>query len=284
MADAGTDHFEARLDSEDASVDAVGGLMSGFSENTLMTTVFAAWDVTPGTKVLLAPVCDAPSDHLLRFGVTTVRDILKWDTTDSRDFFTSLNVSPTLRFSLEEIVSTIIKRSFTFERERLPPPPAADPAVPKPGNYHAKLWGSEAGKQPAGPVQVQMQDIARWAIPEPLIGGHTTAMSGLQTLMTHNQSRLLATEVITWFFACSGSLYPSKQHYEMWEMQLNKLAPLAPTKKGPREWGKILQYRSGNGRTTHSQVRARWHHPARPPLALPPSDHTCANHLSHSPR
>jgi hypothetical protein len=283
MAAAGTNPFEGRLD----STDAVGGPMSGFSENTLMTTVFAAWVVTPATKVLLAPVSCEPSDHLLRYGVTTVRDITKWDTGDIREFFSGLNVSATLRFSLEEIVSTILARPFTFERERLPPPPAADPAVrkqQKANNYRAKLWGGEAGKQPAGPVQVQMQDIARWKIPEALIGGHTAQMSCLQTLMTPKQSSLLATEVVNWFFARSGCLYPSKQHYDMWEMQLNNLAPLAPTKGGPRVWGKILKYRSSNGRTTHSQVRARWHHPARPALVLPPSDHTCANHLSHSPR
>jgi hypothetical protein len=283
-AAADTNPLGGRLDSEDASVDAVGGLMSGFSENTLLTAVFGAWDVTPGNKVLLAPVSCEPSEHLLRYGVTCVRDIMKWDTDDIKDFLHSLKMLPVLRFSLEKIVSTILARPFTFERERLPPPPAADPAVPKPGNYRTKLWGSEAGQQPAGPVQIQMQDVMAWKIPEALIKKHTTRMPCTQQLMTHKQSGLLASEVYNWFVARAGSAYPSKQHLDMWVMQLDQLAPLAPDAKGPRSWGKILLYRFGNGRRTLAQVRARWHHPARPALALPPSDHTCANHLSHSPR
>ena len=99
-AAADTSPLEGRLD----SMNVEDGPMSGFSELTLLTSVFAAWDVTPAVKVLLAPVSCEPSDHLLRYGVTTVRDITKWDTGDIREFFSGLNISATLRFSLEEIV------------------------------------------------------------------------------------------------------------------------------------------------------------------------------------
>ena len=278
MAAAGTNPLGGRLD----SMDAVGGPMSGFSETTLLTAVFGAWEVAPAIKVLLEPVSCEPSDHLLLYDVKNLRNLTAWDTGDVKEFLTSLKIPATLRFSLEKVVSTILARSFTFERECLPPPPAADPVVRKKraSNYHDKLWAAEAGKQ-SDPVQ--MQDIAAWAIPEALIEQHTSLMSCLQTLMTPKQASRLATDVLNWFICRSANAYPSKQHFDLWEMQLSRLAPLAPWSGRPRSWGTILSNRSGNGRSKKASVRARWHHPARPALALPPSDHTCANHLSQSP-
>ena len=280
-AAADTNPLEGRLD----SMNVEDGPMSGFSELTLLTSVFAAWEVTPAVKVLLAPVSCEPSDLLLLNSVKILRDLTKWDTSDIKEFLASLHIPATLRFPLEEVVSTILGRPFKFERERLPPPPAAEPAVPKnpASNYHRKLWAVEAGKE-AFPVLAQMQDIGSWKIPPALIESHTSKFACEQTLMTCGQSKLLATDVVNWFTARAGNVYPSKEHYDMWEMQLDQLAPLAPDAKGPRSWGKVLSYRYQNGRTTRLQVRARWHHPARPALVLPPSDHTCAKHLSHSPR
>jgi hypothetical protein len=264
-AAADTNPLEGRLD----SMNVEDGPMSGFSELTLLTSVFAAWEVTPAVKVLLAPVSCEPSDLLLLNSVKILRDLTKWDTSDIKEFLASLHIPATLRFPLEEVVSTILGRPFKFERERLPPPPAAEPAVPKnpASNYHRKLWEVEAGKE-AFPVLAQMQDIGSWAIPPALIESHTSKFACEQTLMTCGQSKLLATDVVNWFTARAGNVYPSKEHYDMWEMQLSRLAPLAPRAGKPRSWAVIIKNRSGNGRTKTAQVARALASP-RPPRPRP---------------